>query len=140
MCGCKQENHENRVHAKIQVIIPVKTPTQPHQGKEDLFKESLYPDLVPLKPLTINGKTSARIKKVYAVKAIHENGLWLIYIVFGGNSKYLSRGYPASTIPKRGSPSSIPPRIKNFNKILFIPVITVDFAVKFFVKNESDVL
>jgi len=61
--------------------VPVKTPTQPHQGKENLFKESLHPDLDPLKPLTINGRTTERIKRVYAVKAIHENGLWLIYSV-----------------------------------------------------------
>ncbi|MEA3421333.1 MAG: hypothetical protein U9Q97_06620 [Acidobacteriota bacterium] len=50
----------------------------------------------------------------------------------GGNSKYPAIGYPASTIPKKGNPSSIPAKIINFNEILLIPVITVDFAVKNF--------
>jgi len=61
-------------------------------------------------------------------------------IFLGGNSKYPAIGYPASTIPKRGSLSSIPAKINKFNKILLIPVITVDFAVNFLSKNESDVL
>jgi len=103
----------------------VKTPTQPHQGKEYLFKESIQLDLCFLKPLIISGRTTARIKRVYPAKAIHENGAWLIYCVLGGNSKYPAIGYPASIIPKKGNPSSIPPRIKIFNKILLIPVIPV---------------
>lgn len=66
------------------------------------------------------------MKRVYAAKAIHENGAWLIYWVSGGNSKYPASGYPASTTPKSGSPSSIPARMINFNETLLIPVITVD--------------
>ncbi|MEA3421334.1 MAG: hypothetical protein U9Q97_06625 [Acidobacteriota bacterium] len=79
MCGWKQTNHENRVHAKIQATMPVKTPAQPHQGKEYFFKESFRPDLNPLKPLITSGRTAAIMKRLYAAKTIHENGAWLTY-------------------------------------------------------------
>ena len=59
------------------------------------------------------GATDNKIRNMITVKAVHENGAWTIYWVFGGNSRYLPTGYPAIITPAKGNTISITPIIDN---------------------------
>jgi hypothetical protein len=112
-------NPGNRVHANIQVTIPVITPNHPHQGKAYKGEDFILICLNDLTIMKAKGIAKQRIKMVYPAKIFHENGAWWTYWLCGGNSRYLWTGKFARTIPKRGSPKSIAVKISSLKKNRF---------------------
>ena len=72
--GWNLANQESRVHANIQVVIPVITPKHPHQGNACKGDGLILICPYNLNPLKIRGTVKERMKMVYPAKTFHENG------------------------------------------------------------------